>query len=131
MKDKSKNSIKELTKAEEQVMRILWRLKEGIVKEIIEEMPEPKPAYNTVSTVIRVLETKGFVDHKVYGSSHIYYPLVAEKDYKTFAFDKIFSNYFNNSYKHLVSFLVDEKEIGEEEIKELTQLVEKLKKKKE
>ncbi|WP_207422691.1 BlaI/MecI/CopY family transcriptional regulator [Desertivirga brevis] len=128
MKDKSKNSIKELTKAEEQVMRILWRLKEGIVKNIIEEMPEPKPAYNTVSTVIRVLETKGFVNHKVYGSSHIYYPLIAEKDYKTFAFDKIFSNYFNNSYKHLLSFLVDEKEISEDEIKELTQLVEKLKK---
>lgn len=125
MKDRS---IKELTKAEEQVMRILWKLKEAIVKDIVNEMPEPKPAYNTVSTVIRVLESKGFVDHKAYGNSHVYFPIVAEKEYKSFAFDKIFSNYFNNSYQHLVSFLVDEKKIDAAEVEELNRLVEKLKK---
>jgi len=119
--------IKELTKAEDQVMRILWKLKEAIVKDIIEEMPEPRPAYNTVSTVIRVLETKGFIDHKTYGNSHVYFPIVEEKDYKAFAFDKVLSNYFNNSYQHLVSFLVDEKKIDDAELEELNQLVEKLK----
>ena len=120
-------NIKELTKAEEQVMRILWQLKEAIVKDIINHIPEPKPAYNTVSTVIRVLESKGFVDHKAYGNSYVYFPVVEEKDYKTFAFDKIFSNYFNNSYQHLVSFLVNEKKIDLEELEELNRLVEKLK----
>lgn len=127
MKDKSKKHIKELTKAEEQVMRILWKLKESIVKDIIDEMPEPKPAYNTVSTVIRVLETKGFVNHKAYGGSHVYFPIVEEKDYKSFAFDKIFTNYFDSSYEHLVSFLVNENKIDADELEELTQLVEKLK----
>ena len=130
MKDKSKNHIKELTKAEEQVMRILWKLKESIVKDIIVEMPDPKPAYNTVSTVIRVLETKGFVDHKAYGGSHVYFPIVGEKEYKSFAFDKIFTNYFDNSYEHLVSFLVNEKKIDMQELDELTKLVEHLKNKK-
>ena len=66
--------IKELTKAEEQVMQILWQLKEAIVKDILEQMPDPKPAYNTVSTVVRVLEGKGFIDHKAYGNSHVYFP---------------------------------------------------------
>jgi len=131
MKDKSKNHIKELTKAEEQVMRIMWRLKESFVKDIIEEMPEPRPAYNTVSTVIRVLETKGFVNHKAYGGSYAYYPIVEERDYKSFAFDKIFTNYFDNSYEHLVSFLVNEKKLNIKELDELTRLVEQLKNKKQ
>ena len=89
--------IKELTRAEEQVMRILWQLNEAIVKDVLEQMPEPKPAYNTVSTVIRVLETKGFIDHKAYGNSYVYFPTVSEENYKKFAFDKIMNNYFSNS----------------------------------
>ena len=121
--------MKELTKAEEQVMKILWKLKEGIVKDIIEEMPDPKPAYNTVSTVIRVLEGKAFVDHKAYGNSHVYFPLIAEKEYKKFAFDKVMKSYFNNSYEHLVSFLVNEKKLTSEELDELTKLAEQLKSK--
>ena len=76
--------IKELTKAEEQVMQILWQLNEAIVKDIIEKMPNPKPAYNTVSTVVRVLEGKGFIDHKAYGNSHVYFPLITEAQYKKF-----------------------------------------------
>jgi predicted transcriptional regulator len=119
--------IKELTKAEEQVMRILWQLNEGIVKDVLEQMPEPKPAYNTVSTVIRVLETKGFIDHKAYGNSYVYYPTVAEEDYKKFAFDKIMNNYFSNSYQSLVSFLVTEKNLSINELEEITKLAEKLK----
>ncbi|MXV15263.1 BlaI/MecI/CopY family transcriptional regulator [Hufsiella ginkgonis] len=122
--------MKELTKAEEQIMRILWDLKEGIVKDILEQLPDPKPAYNTVSTVIRVLETKGFVDHKAYGNSHVYFPLIAEKDYKHFAFDKVMTTYFDNSYEHLVSFLVNEKKLDINELEELTRLAEQLKNKK-
>jgi BlaI family penicillinase repressor len=122
--------IKELTKAEEQVMQILWQLKEAMVKDIIEEMPDPKPAYNTVSTVERVLEGKGFIDHKAYGNSHVYFPAVSEADYKKFTFDKMMKNYFSNSYQSLVSFLVKEKNLSIEELEELTQLAEKLKNKK-
>jgi BlaI family transcriptional regulator, penicillinase repressor len=121
--------IKELTKAEEQVMQILWQLNEAIVKDIIEKMPGPKPAYNTVSTVVRVLEGKGFVDHKAYGNSHVYFPLIAEADYKKFTFDKMMKNYFSNSYQSLVSFIADEKKLGLQELDELTQLIEDLKNK--
>ncbi len=122
--------IKELTKAEEQIMQILWQLGEGIVKDILEQMDEPKPAYNTVSTVVRVLEGKGFIDHKVYGNSHVYFPLVTEAAYKKFTFDKMMSNYFSNSYQSLVSFIANEKKLDVNQLDELTQLIEDLKKKK-
>ena len=120
-------NIKELTKAEEQVMQILWQLKEGIVKDIIEQMPEPKPAYNTVSTVVRVLEGKGVVGHKAYGNSHVYFPLIGEDEYKKFTFDKMMTNYFSNSYESLVSFLVKEKNLSLKELEEITELAKKLK----
>jgi BlaI family penicillinase repressor len=121
--------IKELTRAEEQVMQILWQLKDAIVKDIIEQMPDPKPAYNTVSTVVRVLEGKGFINHKAYGNSHVYFATVKEADYKRFTFDKMMKNYFSNSYQSLVSFLVKEKNLSIKELEELTQLAEKLKNK--
>ena len=123
--------IKELTKAEEQVMQLLWQLEEAIVKDIIALMPDPKPAYNTVSTVVRVLEGKGFIDHKVYGNSHVYFPLISEADYRKFTFDKMMSNYFSNSYESLVSFIADEKKLGVKELDELTKLIDKLKNKKQ
>jgi BlaI family penicillinase repressor len=123
-------NVKELTKAEEQVMQILWQLKEAMVKDIIEEMPDPKPAYNTVSTVVRVLEGKGFIVHKAYGNSHVYFPAVKETDYKKFTFDKMMNNYFSNSYQSLVSFIADEKKLGLKELDELTELINNLKNKK-
>jgi BlaI family transcriptional regulator, penicillinase repressor len=119
--------IKELTKAEEQVMQILWQLKEGIVKNMLEKMPEPKPAYNTVSTVVRVLEGKGFIGHKAYGNSHVYYPLISEDEYKKFTFDKMMTNYFSNSYESLVSFLVQEKNLSLTQLEGITELAKKLK----
>ena len=118
--------MKELTKAEEQVMRILWKLEEGIVKNILDIMPEPKPAYSTVSTVVRVLQTKGFIKHKAYGNSHVYYPAIEEKDYKNFAIDKIMDGFFDNSYHDLVSFLVNEKKMTANDVKEMTKMVEQL-----
>jgi len=119
--------IKELTKAEEQVMQILWQLNEAIVKDIIEQISEPKPAYNTVSTVVRVLEGKGFVDHKAYGNSHVYFPIISEAEYKKFTFDKMMKSYFNDSYKSLVSFIADEKKLDINELDELTKLIDNLK----
>jgi len=123
-------SLKELTKAEEQIMQILWQLKEAVVKDILDQMPDPKPAYNTVSTVVRVLEGKGFIDHKAYGNSHVYFPSVAETDYKQFTFDKMMKNYFNNSYHSLVSFIANEKKLDINELDELSVLIENLKNKK-
>jgi BlaI family penicillinase repressor len=122
--------IKELTKAEEQVMQLLWRLKEAIVKDIIELMPDPKPAYNTVSTVVRVLEGKGFIDHKAYGNSHVYFPLISEGQYKKFTFDKMMSSYFSNSYQSLVSFIANDKKLDLQQLDELSKLIDDLKSKK-
>lgn len=121
--------MRELTKAEEQVMLILWEMKEGLVKEVIDRMNPPKPAYNTVSTVIRVLEGKGFLSHKAVGNTHIYFPLVTEEQYRHFAFDKVMNNYFENSYQSLVSFLVKEKNMDMDELDELIRLAERLKNK--
>lgn len=125
-----KAPLKDLTKAEEQIMQILWQLNEAIVKDIIAQIPEPKPAYNTVSTVVRVLESKGVVNHKAYGNSHVYYPVISEAEYKKFTFDKMMNNYFDNSYKSLVSFIADENNLGVKELDELTQLLNQLKNKK-
>lgn len=122
--------MRELTKAEEQIMLILWEIKEGLVKEVIEKMVPPKPAYNTVSTVIRVLENKGFIGHKAIGNTHIYFPLISEEQYKHFAFDKVMNNYFENNYQSLVSFLVKEKNMDMDELDELIKLAENLKNKK-
>jgi BlaI family penicillinase repressor len=122
--------MRELTKAEEQVMLILWEMKEGIVKDVIDKMDPPKPAYNTVSTVIRVLETKGFIDHKAIGNTHIYFPIISEEQYKHFAFDKVMNNYFENNYQSLVSFLVKEKNMDMNELDELIAMAEQLKNKK-
>ncbi|WP_256004791.1 MULTISPECIES: BlaI/MecI/CopY family transcriptional regulator [Pedobacter] len=119
--------LRELTKAEEQVMLILWEIGEGLVKDVIDRMPSPKPAYNTVSTVVRVLEGKGFLDHKAVGNTHIYFPVVSEDQYKHFALDKVMNNYFENSYQSLVSFLVNEKKMDIDELDELIKLADKLK----
>jgi BlaI family penicillinase repressor len=111
-------------------MQLLWQLKEAIVKDIIERMPDPKPAYNTVSTVVRVLESKGFIDHKAYGNSHVYFPLVSAEQYKKFTFDKMMSSYFSNSYESLVSFIANEKKLDIQQLDELTNLIEDIKNKK-
>jgi BlaI family penicillinase repressor len=121
--------IKELTRAEEQLMQILWQLEKGFVKDIIEELPEPKPAYNTVSTIIRILETKGFVDHKAFGKTHEYFPIISKEDYQNFATDKLMNGYFDNSVKHMFSYFVKKEKIDLKEADEIMKLIEKLKNK--
>ncbi len=100
--------IKELTKAEEQVMQILWKLDKAFVNDILEKIPEPKPAYNTVSTIVRILEKKGFVDHEAFGKTHRYFPLVSKSDYTKAYFRNFLSNYFGNSFQEMVSFFAKE-----------------------
>jgi BlaI family transcriptional regulator, penicillinase repressor len=121
--------LKELTKAEEAVMKQVWLLEKATVKEISALMPEPKPAYTTVATVLKVLKDKGFVDAEANGNTYSYFPLVKEEDYRRFAFDKVFTNYFSNSYEKLVSFLVEEKKMDEATYQRLLEAAKKLKKK--
>ena len=119
--------IKELTRAEEQLMQVLWQLEKGFVKDVIEQLPEPKPAYNTVSTIIRILETKGFVNHTAYVKSHEYYPIISKEEYQNFATDKLMSGYFDNSVKHMFSYFVKKEKIDLKEADEIMKLIEKLK----
>jgi len=115
--------MKELTKAEEQVMQLLWDLKKAYVKELVDLFPEPKPAYTTVSTIVRILEKKGFIGYKAYGKTHEYYPLIEKKDYTRKLSQGLLSDYFGNSVKHLVSFFSKEKKLSVAELEELRKMI--------
>src|SRR5690606_7361908 len=121
--------LKELTRAEEQIMQELWELEQGFVRDIIDRLPEPKPAYNTVSTIVRILETKGFVGHENFGKSHRYYPLVPKEEYRTFATGKLLHGYFNNSARNMLSFFLEEQKLDIKDADELLNLLEAAKKK--
>jgi len=118
--------MKQLTKAEEDIMQILWKLKKANVKTIIEEFPEPKPAYNTVSTIVRILENKGFVDYEKEGKGHVYFPLVVKQDYSNQSINKLVDNYFQGSFKSMVSFFMKKNDIS---LKELESILKEINKK--
>jgi BlaI family transcriptional regulator, penicillinase repressor len=111
--------MRELTKAEEQVMQILWNMEEGIVRDIVDQFQEPRPAYNTVSTVLRVLEKKGFVDHKAYGTTYVYFPLISKKDYSKFQFTNLIRNYFNGSFPQMAAFFARENNLSIQELEDM------------
>ena len=111
--------MKELTKAEEQIMQVLWDLDRAFVKEIIDRLPDPKPAYNTVSTIIRILQDKGFVGHEAYGKSHCYYPLIDKNTYSRKFLKNFIGNYFQNSFSQMVSFFAREENIDLQELEKL------------
>ncbi len=115
---------KQLTKAEEQFMQVLWDLKEASVKEIIAELPNPKPAYNTVSTIIRILETKNIVAHKPKGRGYIYYPLIKKTDYTNQSLHKLVDNYFGGSFKSMVSFFVKKNDMDIHELESILNEIE-------
>lgn len=117
--------LKELTRAEDQVMQILWELEKAFVKDIIEHMPEPKPAYNTVSTIVRILETKGFVGHKAYGKTHEYYPLISRDRYTKFYLNNMITGYFNGSFQNLVSFFAKENKMNASDLEKLLKEIKK------
>jgi predicted transcriptional regulator len=121
--------IKDLTKAEEQIMQILWQMEKGFVKDVIDQIPEPKPAYNTVSTIIRILETKGFIGHEAFGKAHQYHPLISKEDYKRYATEKLLGNYFENSVESMFSFFVKEEKVDLSDVDEILKMIQKLKNK--
>jgi predicted transcriptional regulator len=117
--------MKELTRAEEQIMKILWDLEKGFVKDIIEKIPDPKPAYNTVSTIVRILERKGFVSHKAYGKTHEYYPVIFKDEYSKAHLKNFVNSYFSNSFEKMVSFFAREKSISLHEMEDIMKIMEK------
>jgi len=119
--------IKDLTKAEEQIMQVLWQLEKAFVKEVIDELPLPKPAYNTVSTIIRILETKGFIGHEAFGKAHQYYPLISREEYKRHATEKLLGNYFENSVESMFSFFVKEEKLDLSDVDEILKMINKIK----
>ncbi|HMR18432.1 MAG TPA: BlaI/MecI/CopY family transcriptional regulator [Sphingobacterium sp.] len=119
------DEIKELTKAEEQIMQELWEMGGGFVKEVIDRLREPKPAYNTVSTIIRILETKGFVEHEAFGKSHRYIPKIQKEDYKKLVADKLLNGYFDNSPKQMLSFFLEENKLDLQELDDILNMINK------
>lgn len=106
-------------------MHILWTLKKGFVKDVLAEIQEDKPHYNTLSTIIRNLEDKGYVSYNAFGKTHQYFPIVSKEDYKTKFMNTAIENYFNSSYKNVVSFFAKEEKISVDELKEIIALIEK------
>lgn len=105
-----------LTKTEERVMQIMWDLKRGFVKDVIDQMGEPSPPYNTISSLIRILEKKGFVGHKAYGKTHEYFPLISKLAYRSFTFRNFVTNYFDGASGNVLSFMLEERDLSAEEI---------------
>ena len=117
--------MKQLTKAEEEVMQVLWQLQKCNVASIIEELPEPKPAYNTISTIVRILEGKGFVNHEKQGKGYLYFPVVKMADYSNQSINKLVDGYFQGSFKSMVSFFVKKKEMSASELESILKEINK------
>jgi BlaI family penicillinase repressor len=117
--------MQKLTNKEEEVMHILWKLKKAFVKEVMAEILEEQPHYNTLSTIIRNLEEKGFVSHNAFGNTHQYYPIVTIEAYKKKFMNTAIENYFDSSYKNMVSFFAEEQKITADELREILALIEK------
>ena len=118
-------NIMQLTKAEEQVMQILWDLDQGLVKDIRDRFEDPKPARNTVSTVVRVLEKKGFIGHKAFSNVHLYYPLVSKREYSKSQLFGLMESYFDNSFPAMASFFAREKDLSMKELNGLLDVTRK------
>lgn len=117
--------MKQLTKAEEEVMHILWQLQKCNVASIIKELPEPKPAYNTVSTIVRILESKGFVDHEQEGKGYLYFPTLKKSDYSNQSINKLVDGYFQGSFKSMVSFFMKKNDMSLSELESIMKEIKK------
>jgi len=120
----------ELTKAEEQIMQILWKIEKGFVKDILDHFNDPKPAYTTVATFMKILEKKGYVSHKPYGNAHQFYPVISKEEYSTTHVNSIFERYFKNSIRDVVSFFTDNNEVNVSDIDNAIKLLNEIKSKK-
>ncbi len=112
-----------LTVKEEEIMQVLWDLKKALVRDIMDKLPNSEQPYTTISSIVRILERKGFVSHKPYGKTHEYFPLISKSEYRRGKFKRFMNEYFDNSIESVVSFLVKEEKISPEEIEELTRMI--------
>jgi BlaI family penicillinase repressor len=112
-----------LTKKEEEVMKVLWKLKRAFVKDIVTEYPDPKPHNNTISSLVRVLQDKDFVGFKQYGNTYEYYPLLKKEEYRKAFIKEIISDYFDNSFSQAVASFVEDEKLDQEEIEEIMKLI--------
>lgn len=117
--------MQKLTNKEEEIMHILWTLEKAFVKDVLAEIKVDKPHYNTLSTIIRNLEEKGYVAYNAFGKTHQYYPIVSKEEYRKGFMSTAIDHYFNNSYKNMVSFFAKEEKISVDELKEIIALIEK------
>lgn len=117
--------MQKLTNKEEEIMQILWNLKKAFVKDVLAEIVEDKPHYNTLSTIIRNLEEKGYVSYTAYGNTHQYFPIISKEAYRKEFMNTAIENYFNNSYKNMVSFFAEEQKISAKELREILEIIEK------
>ncbi|MFI2742108.1 BlaI/MecI/CopY family transcriptional regulator [Zhouia sp. PK063] len=117
--------MKQLTKAEEEIMQVMWQLEKANVAAIIDELPEPKPAYNTVSTIVRILESKGFVDHEQVGKGYLYFPLLKKSEYSNQSINKLIDNYFQGSFKSMVSFFMKKNDVSLKEMEDILNEIDK------
>ena len=116
--------MQKLTNKEEEIMHILWKLKKAFVKEVQAEITEDQPHYNTLSTIVRNLEEKGYVSHNAFGNTHQYYPIISIEDYRKGFMSTAIDNYFNSSYKSMVSFFAKEEKISAAELREILAMIE-------
>lgn len=118
--------MEELTKTEERVMQILWKLKKGFVNDVIDAMPDDsKPPYNTISSIVRLLEKKGYISYKAYGKTHEYFPLVTKSEYRKASLKKMLSGYFDNSAESLFSFMLKENQLSKVDIEKIKDIINK------
>ncbi len=115
--------MEKLTQAEEPIMLQIWKLKKAFVKDVIQTLPAPKPPYNTVSSIIRILESKGMLGHKAYGKTHEYFPLISRIEYSKFLMTNMVKEYFDGSFAQIMSFMIKNEELSEEQINELKELI--------
>jgi len=120
--------MQKLAKREEQIMQVFWTLQKAFIKEVIPEMPEPKPHYNSVATMVKILEEKGFLGHDTIGNMFQYYPIISKEQYQQHAMKDIVSQYFDNSYSNMLAFFAKEQNINEQELNDIIDIIKKNKK---
>ena len=115
--------MQKLAKREEQIMQACWHLGNAFIKEIITELPEPRPHYNSVATIVRILEEKGFLDHESFGNTFRYFPVISKEDYQKHAMGDIVKQYFNNSYSSMLAFFAKEQKLSKQELNEILSII--------
>jgi len=118
------SKMKELTKVEEEVMQIIWRVKRGIVRDFIDKMDDPKPPYSTISSVVRILEKKGFLAHKAYGKTHEYFPIITKNAYRKYVIQNMLQKYFSGSATNMLSFFAKENDLSLKDVGEMMKKME-------